>query len=143
MLTRRALGVAALCAALLTGCSGDDDPAPPDGSAGPERPLPTMGEDGLPADFPREEVPIVDGEVTSVKEGRAQDPGYALAVVVDAEPEDALEDAVSLLEGAGWERRDDGGGALVQVLRRDTDLVVVTSAPSSNRALVSYAIDLA
>lgn len=142
VLTRRALGVVALCAALLTGCTGDDDEPADPGSSEPGRPLETRGEDGLPADFPRDEVPIVDGEVTSVTEGGAKDPGYALAVVVDQDVESALADAVGLLEDAGWTVAPGSDDTAVRVLRRKTDLAVITGTASSDQAIVSYSIDL-
>lgn len=141
MLTRRAFGLTALGAVLLAGCSDGDDQDDPGQAVDPGRPLQTMGEDGLPADFPREEVPIVAGEVTSVTEGGAKNPGYAVAVVVDGAPDTALTEAVGLLEDAGWTASAADDPA-VQVLRRDQDLVVVTSAETSGRVLLSYAIEL-
>ncbi|WP_395690801.1 hypothetical protein [Nocardioides sp.] len=135
------LGVSVVCAALLNACSSSDEPTnKPNPSVSPGKPLPTVEADGLPADFPRDEIPIVDGEVTSVQKGKSDDPGYAVAVLVDGEPTATLAEAVSLLEGAGWKAQSDGGG--VAVLSKESGQVVVTTSLSSDQTVVSYAIDL-
>jgi hypothetical protein len=134
--------VVVLCAALLTGCTDSDSLPQPDGARAPGRPLQTLSADGLPQDFPRDEVPVIDGEVTSVQQGNAKNPGYAIAVVVDGEPAAAMGKAVRLLEAAGWDQRSEGSGGRVEVLRKDGGQVILTTAATSGHALVSYAIDL-
>ena len=98
-----AVGVA-LAALLLTGCTGPGadapDPAPTEADAGG-----TSAEEGtssdvaIPPTFPRDEVPLIDGEVAF-----AVDLGTGWTVVIEAEDFAAgYGQAAELLEGAGFE----------------------------------------
>lgn len=129
----------------LTACSGDDDPSSsPSADTDPGKPLQTLSADGLPADYPRDEVPLIDGEVTSVQKGSKKDPGYAVAVLTDDAATSAVGEALDLLEGAGWTARTDAAGSPppVQVLRKGQDQVIITNTPVNGQTMISYAIDL-
>ena len=98
-----AVGVA-LAALLLAGCTGPGggapDPAPTEADAGG-----TSGDEGtssdvaIPPTFPRDEVPLIDGQVAF-----AIDLGTGWTVVIEAEDFAAgYGDAADLLDGAGFE----------------------------------------
>lgn len=138
-----ALTAAAAVIAVLAGCSSSSDSA---GSSAPTesgRPIQTQEPDGLPADFPRDRIPVVPGEVTSVDEGSAKDPGYAVSVLADGSESAAMQQAVDLLEGAGWKTVSSGDAGQVAVLSQDGDQIIVTSALTSGFALITYAVTLA
>jgi len=100
-----------------------------------------MDADGLPADFPRDEVPLLTGgEITSVqRDGKS---GYAVTMVVDPDPADAVAQAMSLLEDAGWTSATDDRSDPVQVLRKDKGLVIITNTISNGQTVVNYALTL-
>ena len=134
-----------LCVALLAGCSGSDGgSADPEPTARPGSPLATVAPDGLPADFPRDEVPLIKGDVASVEKGGPKDPGYAVAILTDASRPTAVAKAVALLEGAGWTARPSGRGnpPPVRVLTRGDRQVIITNTVAGGQTLISYAIDL-
>ena len=146
MLSRRGVGAALLSvvlvsAALLTGCSGGSDPSTTPASQDPGRPLQTVSADGLPADYPRDEIPVIAGEVTSFQKSGGKDPGYAIAVVTDDAAPAAMSKAVSLLEDAGWTQKSESNGGQIVVLSKGTDLAILTTNPTGDRTLVGYAID--
>jgi hypothetical protein len=140
-----ALAGLAVTTAVVGGCTGgeDDLEATPSESA-PGRPLQTLAADGLPGDYPRDEVPVIDGEVASADRSGARDPGYAVAILTDESRSAAVADAVDLLQGAGWTARTDAGGdpPPVQILRKGQDQVIITNTVASGRTLISYAIDI-
>ena len=80
LLPRPAVASVALVAALaLGGCSGGGDEPAPDPS--PSATAPSVdasdapiqvAEDGLPTDFPRDEVPIITGDIVSVTVPRGE-----------------------------------------------------------------------
>jgi hypothetical protein len=145
-MVRQRRRVAALAALVLllgvgAGCTGSDD-QPESAPSEPGRPLETMGSDGLPEDYPRDEVPLVEGEVTSVEPGAKDDPGYAVSILTDDSPEAAIADAVDLLESAGWATTTDGGASAVQVLTKGQDQVIITNTVTSGRTLINYAVNI-
>ncbi|GAA1145814.1 hypothetical protein GCM10009606_26100 [Nocardioides aquiterrae] len=134
-----------LCVALLAGCSGSDGgSADPQPTARPGSPLSTVAADGLPADFPRDEVPLIKGDVASVEKGGPKDPGYAVAILTDASRPAAVAKAVALLVGAGWDAKPAGRGnpPPVRVLTRGDRQVIITNSVAGGQTLISYAIDL-
>lgn len=86
----------------LSGCSGDEPGQPaPSGSdflSSTEAPL---AEDGLPPEFPRDDAPVVPGEVV-FSEGDAASGFSATVIVSSTTPRDALAEAVDLLTATGW-----------------------------------------
>lgn len=149
-MTRRAWVAGALCGALALGgvlgaCGGDDDSPSRHAAADPGRPLPTMEADGLPVDFPRDQVPLVEGgEVTSVQPTNSKQPGYSVSMLLDQSPSAAVRVAVSRLENAGWSARTPlaGDPPPVQVLTKGRDRVIVTNDRFEDQTLLSYAISL-
>jgi len=155
-ISRRARAAAAACAGLLalglTACSGEDEP---DDAQPTSEPIPSDflgdeqpdGEDGLPADFPRDTLPIVEGEITGVVLGPdPDDPEYTVTVINTQEPREAFDDAVSRLVEAGWEiigEPDTGETPVGQLLRMGEDDVVVTYVPSRGESGIVYTVDLA
>ncbi|VXB67121.1 exported hypothetical protein [Nocardioides sp. AX2bis] len=138
-------------ASMTTACSGDADPGEqPDPSqssipanAG-EAPL-ELEADGLPLDFPRETVSIVDGDVVSVSEPNGDSDAYTLVVTVDAAPADAVMQAVNLLEEDGWVSRTELSGEppVPQVLTladADADRVIITNAAQDGTTNVTYSV---
>lgn len=142
--TRWAAVGALLLALGASGCTGSDDPPDAAPSTEPGRPLETVSADGLPEAFPRDEVPLVDGEVTSVQGGTKKDPSWSVAVVVDAAPAATVADAVELLTGAGWTATTDlaGDPPPVQLLNKGKGQVILTNAVTRGQTLISYTIDL-
>ena len=145
MLSRRALGATAVCAFLLSGCSGSDgSPAEPEPTAQPGTGLATVGADGLPEDFPRDEVPLIKGEVASVQKSGPKDPGYAVAILTEVSRPAAVTKAVDLLEGAGWSAQTSTAGdpPPVQVLTKGRQQVIITNTVAEGQTMISYAIEL-
>lgn len=145
MLSRRALGVAAVSAVLLTGCSGSDDsPAEPQPTAQPGTGLQTAAADGLPQDYPRDEVPLIRGDVASVQKSGPKDPGWAVAILTEEPRPAAVAKAVALLEGAGWTAMTSTAGdpPPIQVLSKGSQQVIITNTVAGGQTMISYAIDL-
>ncbi len=135
----------ALVGMTLVSCSGSDDqdPAPPSGSAPSAEPgeaLQTLSDDGLPADFPRDRLPLIEGDVASA----VQEDGWTVAVLTDASPAAAVADAVGRLEQAGWTAQTDlaGDPPPVQVLSNGSDQAIITTEQTDDQTLVTYAADL-
>ena len=150
---RRARAVAATCLvaamALTTSCSSDSseasgEPIPSDFISDNAAP---QSEDGLPQDYPRALVPVVEGEVVSAESG---DPAGSFAVTISTDDTvvDAATDAVALLEGAGWQNRSDssigdGSTPVAQFFNMpDGGLVILNVVDVRGDAAVSYAVRL-
>ena len=71
--------------------------------------------------------------------------GYLVAVQVDGDPAAALDDAVSRLEGAGFEADDSMGDAMgdnAAMLTSPDYSVVVTSADDTGDTVVTYIVSI-
>jgi len=100
---RSRYGVALVLAPLLlgaAGCSGDQDPG--------SQPSPTESTSSsapagatLPASFPVDEVPLVDGEIGEVLENESLN-SYLVKVYPDTDFATAFADATAQLQGAGF-----------------------------------------
>ena len=149
------LTLAAATRAARSGCSGGDgdEPAAPPSAAAPSSAAQDapqeVGADGLPAVFPRRDVPIVDGEVVSVSDG---DPGadgeYTVMVYVPgATPSDAVTQAVGLLDARGWNLRTvvaTGGDPGVQMLvRPGGDRLILTHTLQQGETALTYSVEMA
>lgn len=66
----------------------------------------TAGTGELPKGYPKDEVPVLDGEVAV---GMEADGGWSVTIKSDKSPEDALAEAVSKLESAGLSKEEGGG----------------------------------
>ncbi|MGV9860751.1 hypothetical protein ACWDTD_19150 [Gordonia sp. NPDC003425] len=125
--------VAALaCALLVGGCSSDE----PDQIKG----VP------LPADFPREQVPLIDGTALSAQGDRKS--GWTLTIQAPATDTNVLDKAVRTLTDAGYsesQRTNDGGQSVV-VLSADKDAttywvqVGVSPAAAAGASAVFYQV---
>ncbi|MFT4044274.1 MAG: hypothetical protein QM673_14045 [Gordonia sp. (in: high G+C Gram-positive bacteria)] len=103
---RFVISVLAATIALVVGGCASDHPARHSGVA-------------LPADFPRDQVPLIDGTVLSARGDR--EAGWSLTVQAPASDTDVLDRAVHTLTAAGYRetQRNGAGGQVVVVLSRD------------------------
>jgi len=98
----------------------------------------------LPDDFPRDEVPILDGAIISATALNTEtDKGFTVAMRVPAESvADAAGKAAALLEGAGF--KDTGnmttGELIIKSYENDTWVVSVTATVSDQEPVVSYTL---
>ena len=95
----------------------------------------------LPEGFPEDEVPVLDGEILmgTASEGE----GYMVVVTVEDEPGAALDEAVSLLEGAGFESDPEMGdmmGETAALLTSAKYSVMVTAAADTGQTGVTYIV---
>ncbi len=144
---------AVLMLALLGGCTGGDEPEPdadPSDSSqapsGDETPL-QVEADGLPEDFPRDEVPVVDGQIVSVSapEGGEDDAYTLLLYLGDTTRVEAVSDAVGMLEDAGWSSQTtvDGEEPATQVLTKPDGLarqVLITNGLQRDETTLTYSV---
>ena len=126
-----------LVLSVATGCSDD--------SSRPDDPEPTgvflsEAADGLPADFPRDVVPVLDGEVAST-DGDA-DAGFSITTnIYSAEAEPVLDAAIAALEDAGWEltdRTDELGFPSATLRLPAGGLVILQAFPSDDDVNLTY-----
>ncbi|MBF4162523.1 hypothetical protein [Nocardioides acrostichi] len=142
--------IALLAGGVLSGCSSDDEPGKADSSASA---IPSdfisdsaspNGEDGLPADFPREAVPLLDGNLGSVVHKTApKEPDWTVLITVNATPAAALDDAIKKLKAEGWVAKTtvDSAGEAPQLLRNGKGVIVLKATQQSDQAGVVYSID--
>ncbi len=102
-----------------------------------------MGSGDLPEGYPEDEVPVLDGEILmgTASEGE----GYMVVVTVEDEPGAALDEAVSLLEGAGFESDPEMGdmmGETAAVLTTAKYSVMVTAAADTGQTGVTYIVSV-
>ncbi len=145
------VGVAILIAA-LTACSGDDEPAegPASSDAGSRGPAPIeVEEDGLPAGFPREEVPVIDGQVVSVRAPRGRNSTYTVLIYASGSSRaGVVQDAVSQLQGKGWQAITEVSGAVPapQVLTKNggtASRVILTNGEQRDEVAITYSVTVA
>ncbi|MCM0621845.1 hypothetical protein [Nocardioides bruguierae] len=135
----------------LTACSSSDEP----GAESTAQAIPSdfvdtddtevLAEDGLPQDFPRDTVDLIDGEMQSAsRDGKGKNVSFAVLISTDASAEEAVSDAISRLEAKGWEAQttiDDPANPGPQVLSNDEGgQVVLTYIPFQGMSSVSYGI---
>ncbi|TIC79471.1 hypothetical protein [Nocardioides sp. GY 10127] len=96
----------AVLAGALTACSSDGSST--DGSSIPSDFISdsasVIAYDGLPDDFPRDEVTLVDGEIQdSGESGKGANKTWTAVIFSTKTPGGAMQEAIDLLEGNGWE----------------------------------------
>jgi hypothetical protein len=131
---------------LLGGCSGDDEPeSEASDSVASESSQPTddPGSEGeLPASFPKDEVPLVEGEIGEVLENESLN-SYLVKVYPDTDFRSAFEEAREKLIGAGFEQGPDvisaGPTSSTADFTSDEWFVVITGG-LPDRTLVQYTI---
>lgn len=131
---------------LLGGCSGDDEPeSEASDSVTSESSQPTddpSSEGELPASFPKDEVPLVDGEIGQVLENESLN-SYLVKVYPDTDFRSAFEEAREKLIGAGFEQGPDvisaGPTSSTADFTSDEWFVVITGG-LPDRTLVQYTI---
>lgn len=154
---RRSVPVLGLVLALATttaGCSSSSEEEPSAESPGASATAP-QGEppveleaDGLPTDFPRDEVSVVDGNIVSVQEPTAQSGAYNLLVYVGDTPRrTVVEQAVVQLEDAGWslETSIEGETPPAQVLTKSdgtAQRVIITNSAQGEESAISYTVEV-
>lgn len=145
MTPRTGAALLVTAALLLTGCSGGDDDEPssrpsPSPSAEPSADPSSEGE--LPAGFPAEEVPLVDGEVGEVLENAARG-SYLVKIYPDTDFPTAFADASAKLVGAGFEQGPDvisAGPTSSTADFTSPDWFVVITGGLPDRTMVQYTI---
>lgn len=154
--TRRtvpALGLLVVLGTTASGCSGgaDQEPAesPATSASSGQGEVPTEVEpDGLPVDFPRDEVSVVDGEIVSVQEPTAKSGAYNVLVYAGGAPRLAVvEQAVGLLEDAGWslETTIEGSPPAPQVLTKSDGVaqrVIITNSAPGDESAIGYTVQV-
>lgn len=154
--THRAVSAAGLLVVLVTaaaGCSGGADQesaeSPGASASGPQGEAPMQVDaDGLPADFPRDEVSVVDGEIVSVQEPTAESGAYNLLVYAGGTPRrTVVEQAVEMLEDAGWslETTIEGDPPAPQVLTKSDGVaqrVIITNSAPGDESAIGYTVQV-
>lgn len=134
---RRTLALIVTLAAivLLAGaCTDDADPDPDD--------LPTLvePEDGTPDGFPTDDIPLVDGEV-STQGGAGADDAHLVIVRAEGLADDVREDAIALLTAQGFivENTTEVAATGPQVnLASDDWVVLLTAQDDGSTTTVTY-----
>ncbi|MBZ5738528.1 hypothetical protein [Nocardioides mangrovi] len=128
----------------VTACTGSDESSDGGTASGdPGAPVATMNADGLPADYPRDQAPLVTGgEVTSVEAHGAK--SYDVTMLVDGAPAEVVPKAVDLLTGAGWtvQTGTSDPAEAAQVLRDGKGLAIITNSAKEDQTSLSYTIKL-
>lgn len=148
-MTRRGhLRLASIAAASLLALGGTS--ACSEDSSRPAGPEPTEvflseaatpdAEDGLPPDFPRDAVPVLTGEVAS-SDGDAE-AGFSVTTnIYSAEAEPVLDQAITLLEEAGWQLSDrtkELGIPSASLSLPAGGLVILQAVPSEDDVTLTY-----
>ncbi len=141
---------AILASTVVAGCSGGSDepsPAPSSsaasGSADATNAPVQRGEDGLPVDFPRDDVPVVEGQVLSATEPTKDSGAFTVLVGLPGTPAaEAKEQALELLAGAGWELKSGSGDAATdaQLLTMGAGQVIVIVGDQRGETAVTYSV---
>lgn len=152
---RRASLIAGAAAVLVltAACSGgSDEPAPgdtPSAGGGSQSDAPTEVEaDGLPVGFPRDEVPVVGGEIVSVQEPTADSGAFNLLIYVGDTPRRTIvEQAVGQLQDAGWSLKTsiEAEPPAAQVLTKQggtAQQVILTNSFQRNESAISYTVQV-
>lgn len=142
----RVLAATAAALVLLAGCSEDTSDEPV--SEGPTdflgQTVAPDGEDGLPADYPRDVAPLLLGSASS-SEGDAAE-GYSITTTfTSAGTVDILDRAVALLSDAGWELTSPATGGdeadrLAATLAMEDGVVIIQSVRSDDDVNLTYLV---
>ncbi len=151
---RPRLALAALAAlvasTVVAGCSGDGDEPSPAPSSSPASGEPTAsntpvqrGDDGLPVDFPRDDVPVVTGQVLSANEPTKDSGAFTVLIALPGtSAEEAKQQALALLTDAGWELKGGSGAAATdaQLLTMGAGQVIVLVGDQRGETAVTYSV---
>lgn len=103
----------------------------------------------MPADFPADDVPLVDATIVSAASGAeaGQNGGFVVIMTSDASPEDVLAEAVGLLEDAGFSNElgqdSDLSGLGGAMLRKAPYEVLVAATPGDgDTTTVQYVVSV-
>lgn len=101
----------------------------------------SMGGD-LPEDFPVDEIPVVEGDV-QLAMGVAEE-GWQISIYVDAAAEDAVSEASTLLEDAGFSLDEEAtmGDVSTRTLSSDAYNVFLTATAAGDQTTVLYSIEV-
>ena len=135
--------VLVLTAWAATACSGDSEPAPEPSespSAAAKQPV-ERAADGLPVDYPRDEVPVLKGDVASATPPSKDFDGYTVQVLLDSDPAAAVADAVALLESSGWQAPSTTSpDSPAVLLTRDSGRVILTTNEQQGETALTYSV---
>ena len=142
--------VGATVLSVTAACTGGDSPDPDsptssaggEASAGAESNAPVQrAADGLPVDFPRDDVPVLEGEVLSASVPTKDSGAFTVLIGVAGDgPVQAQEQAVSMLEDAGWSVKGGTGPSAPQLLTNGAGQVVVIAAEERDRTTLTYSV---
>lgn len=102
-----------------------------------------IGTGDLPEGFPEDEVPLVDGEILVGTSSEGD--GYMVSIKVDGDPGTAMDEALSLLEGAGFENPAQAGDIVAEgaaVLTSSKYSVMVMAADDTGDTAVTYIVSV-
>ena len=142
MTARTGAALLVTAALLLTGCSGGDDEPSSRPSDTASSTATDQDAEGLPAGFPSDEVPLVDGEVGEVLENPARG-SYLVKIYPDTDFAAAFADASAQLVGAGFEQGPDvisAGPTSSTADFTSPDWFVVITGGMPDRTMVQYTI---
>lgn len=102
----------------------------------------SMGGD-LPDGFPEDDVPLVEGDVLVAMGAEGQ--GFQVSLNVDMSAAEAMDEAVALLEGAGFtvEETAEMGTMQTAALTSDAHQVFLTATDESGDTTLIYAVEVA
>lgn len=133
----RVLPAAALTLALATGCTSENadepDAEPTAAATGPKA-------DVISPDYPRRDVPLVEGEVLLADTSETRS---TVTVLVQGQHRPALDRAVRRLEGRGLEvrqRRDTRAGSVAVLVSRRFR-VEVSATPTGDQTSLTYVVE--
>lgn len=95
----------------------------------------TIGKDQLPADFPADEIPLVDGKI---QVAMAADEGWTISLEVDGAADAAMQEAVDKLKAAGFSTTEGMEAQSMAMLENDAYSVMVTSSGDTGTNIVGY-----
>lgn len=139
LVTPLALLPALLLALLLTACGGGGEESDAGSAGGSGDGGSSAAEErGLPADFPLEDVPLLEGRVSQATSGEeaGEDGGFVVILQAEGTSDVVLGAAVSLLTDAGFTVTESvggsgGGGFAGSTLTTDGFSVTITTFPNT------------
>lgn len=102
------------------------------------------GSGKLPAGFPADEVPLVDGEIlTAIAVDQTGGGGWSISILADGGAEGRHSEAISLLKAAGFEADAEQTvtGTAMTILVADDYRVLLGSTPQDGQTLMQYTVE--
>ncbi len=101
------------------------------------------GGKGLPKDFPKDDIPIIDGEATGAKVDSGAVQGFSVGVVTDGSAKDAFGKAKKLLADKGFEVLPGSAGAPnAGGFQSGKYQVIVSATAGGGKTVVTYIVSV-